>query len=616
MGFPNLSNYPRFGFDTETTGLRYKVDKVFGFSIATPDGMTWYFDIREQPNAVKWFNSEVKHYRGKIIAHNVSFDYRMSNHTEIYLPIERMEDTVIRACAINEHLYSYALDDLGHKYLGRGKETQLYQQLAAIFGGLATKNVQMKNISRAPSHIVAPYAEQDALLALNLYDWQEDEIKRQGIERIIEFETNRIPTFVRAEMRGIRVDEEYAEEAADKITPIIAAKQNELNKLAGEEINVNSSPQVKAMFEPKQLANGEWITSCGTPLKKTPKGKASLGAEALREIKDPKADFVQEVRSLLKTRDTFLRKHVIEHAIDGVVYPTINQSKGEDGGTGTGRLSYTDPALQQIPSRNKVVAAIVKPCFIPPEGMVWVDTDMASFEVRVFYHLIQNPEIIKLYAADPNKDAHLFVSELTGLVRNAEYSGQPNAKQLNLSMIFNSGNGAIAEKMGMLWEWNEFTVKRGKDAGKLVRYKKAGDEAEKIIAQYHHQVKGVRQLAEGCKATAEKRGHIFTYTGRRLRFPHGAHSYAASGKLIQATAADLNKENWTIIEDVLGNDGHLILNTHDSYSMALPENWRPYYEKVKKEIERPRLDIPLVLDLNGAGKNWWEALNRCVLPIK
>ena len=586
MRFPDLKKFPRFGFDTETTGLKYKVDKVFGFSIATPDGMTWYFDIREQPNAVKWFNNEVKHYNGKIIAHNCSFDYRMSHHTGIIVPLERMEDTVIRACSIDEHLYSYALDDLGLKYLNEGKETQLYAELAAIFGGLATKNVQMKNISRAPVHIVAPYAEQDALLALNLYDWQEGEIKRQGIERIIKFETEKMPTFIRAEMRGIRVDENYAEEAADKITPIIEEKQKNLNRLAGEEINVNSPPQVKAMFEPKQLANGEWITSCGTPLKKTPKGKASLGADALREIKDPKAGLVQEVRSLLKTRDTFLLKHVIEHAIDGFVYPNINQSKGEDGGTGTGRLSYTDPALQQIPSRNKVVAEIVKQCFLPPEGMIWCDTDMASFEVRVFYHLIQNPEIIRRYQIDPNKDAHLFVAELTGLVRNAEYSGQPNAKQLNLSMIFNSGDGAIAEKMGMPWEWNEFTVKRGRDAGKLVRFKKAGVEAEKIIAQYHQQVKGVRQLAQGCKSTAEKRGHIFTYTGRRLRFPNGAHSYAASGKLIQATAADLNKENWSIIEEVLGNDGHLILNTHDSYSMALPENWRPYYEKVKKEIEK------------------------------
>ena len=611
MRFPDLKNYPYFGYDTEATGLRYKVDKVFGFSIATPDGMTWYYDIREQPNAIKWLNNETKHYNGKIIAHNVSFDYRMSHHIGIILPIERTEDTVIRACAINEHLYSYALEDLGQKYLGEGKDLSLYQKLADIFGGKATKNVQMKNISRAPVHIVAPYAEQDALLAMRLWEWQEDEIKKQGIERIIEFETSKMPMFIRAEMRGIRVDEEYTEEAADKISPIIEEKQNELNKRASQEINVNSPTQVKKMFEPKQLASGEWITSCGTYLEKTPKGQASLGAEALRKITDPKASLVQEIRSLLKTRDTFLRKHVIEHAIGGRVYPTINQSKGEDGGTGTGRLSYTDPALQQIPSRNKIVAEIVKQAFLPDEGQIWADGDMASFEVRIFYHLIQNPEIIRRYLKDPYKDAHQFVADLTGLPRNAEYSGQANAKQLNLSMIFNSGNGAIAEKMGMPWTWEKFLPRGLIDIPEnWVHYKKAGIEAERIIAMYHQQVKGVRQLAKGCKATAEDRGYIYTYTGRRIRFPHGNHSYAASGLLIQSTAADRNKENWSIIEDVLGNDGHLILNTHDSYSMSLPENWKPYYNKVKKEIENSPFDIPLIMDLNGVGKNWWEAVKK------
>jgi DNA polymerase I-like protein with 3'-5' exonuclease and polymerase domains len=559
---------------------------------------------------VEWLNDEVKHYRGTIICANASFDYRMSHHTGIYLPLSRMDDVIIRASCINEHLPAYDLDFLGKKYLGKRKETDIYHELAAMFGGPATRKSQMKNISLAPSYIVDPYACTDTDVTLELWEWQEKEIKRQGIERIIKFERDRMPTFIRAEMRGIRVDIDYAEEAAAKITPLIDDLQTKLNDEAGKEINVNSSPQVKSLFEPTQLEDGSWVASDGTPLESTPKGQASLGAEALRKLTDPKAAKILDIRSLIKTRDTFLKGHVIGHAVGDRVYPTINQSKMPEGGTETGRLSYQNPAMQQIPSRNKEVAAIVKPCFLPDKGQVWVDGDMASFEVRIFYHLIQNKKIIEAYAKDPNKDAHLFASDLTGLPRNAEYSGQPNAKQLNLSMIFNSGDGAIADKMGMEWWWEEFIVKRGKDAGKKVRYKKAGAEAEKVIAQYHRQVPGVRELAQGCKDTAEKRGYIFTYTGRRLRFPSGAHSYAASGKLIQATAADRNKENWSIIEEILGNDGHLILNTHDSYSMSLPEDWKPYYDKVKKEVENAPFDIPLVLDFSGVGKNWWEAVKE------
>jgi DNA polymerase I-like protein with 3'-5' exonuclease and polymerase domains len=126
-------------------------------------------------------------------------------------------------------------------------------------------------------------------------------------------------------------------------------------------------------------------------------GGPSLKAEFLRELDHPAAKLIEEVRSLLKTRDTFLAKHILEHAVGDQVYPTINQTKGEDGGTGTGRLSYTDPAMQQIPSRNKKIAAIVKPCFLPDEGDVWIDLDQASFEVRMTGRSFSNIKRIRCW---------------------------------------------------------------------------------------------------------------------------------------------------------------------------------------------------------------------------
>lgn len=603
------SDFPYFGYDTETTGLAAN-DKAFGFSISTPGGKVDYVDVRRNPKKIDQLNDQLRNYNGKIICHNASYDYRMSRNAGINLPIQCLDDTVIRACQINEHLVSYELDKLVNKYLGKKKEIDIWHELAEIFGGPAARKSQIKNIQHAPPEVVAVYCNGDAELTRLLWEWQEEEIERQGIREICDFERGLMPTFIRAEMRGVRTDLDYAEEAADKITPIIEQKQKELDKRAGVKVNANSPLQVKKLFNPKQMGDGTWVASDGTPLESTPKGQASLGADALREINDPMAGLVLEIRSLIKTRDTFLRGHVIGNAIDGRVFPTINQNKGEDGGTGTGRLSYQTPALQQIPSRNKQVAAIVKPCFLPDEGYVWVDADEASFEVRVFAHLVNNPEIIQLYKNDPTIDFHQMVSELTGLVRNAEYSGQPNAKQLNLSMIFNSGKGAIADKMGMPWEWNEFTVKYGKDAGKVVRYKKAGPEAERVIASYHRRLPGIKELAEGCKKKAERRGYIFTSRGRRLRFPKGFKSYKASGLLIQATAADINKENWAIIEEQLDGVGHLILNTHDSYSMCMPEDWEPHYKRVEAALNRDRLRVPLVLELSGVGKNWWDAVKK------
>ena len=608
MIFPNLQQFDYFAYDTETTGLRYKVDTVFGFSISTPDGQNYYYDVRETPKAVDWLNDSARVYDGTIICHNASFDYRMSDHSGIYLPLEQLDDTVTRACLIDEHLFAYDLDSLGKKYLGVGKYGDIYRELADIFGGRATRNVQMPNLWKAPSKLVAPYAKADTRTTLDLWEWQRGEITRQNLHDIVAFELEVMPALIRAEIRGIRVDLDYAQMAFDKLTPFLVEQQGIINKIAGEEVNVNSSPQIKAIFNPIEVADGLWTASDGTPIGTTPKGGPSINAEILRGMDTPLSNAIIDLRSLIKTRDTFLGKHVMEHAIGDYVYPTINQNKGEDGGTGTGRLSITGPALQQIPTRNKETAAIIKPCFLPPEGMVWTDCDESSFEVRCFADLIGNQQIVNAYQSNPLLDLHQYVADLTGLPRGASYAGQPNAKQLNLSMIFNSGNGAIADKMGMAWEWNEFTARNGDK----IRYKKAGKEAEEVIARYHKRITGVRELANRDKKIAENQGFLTTYFGRKLRFPRGYKSYKASGLRIQATAADLNKENWLLIEEQLGKDGefgHLLLNTHDSYSLALPEDWKPHYNRIKKALEEEgRLKVPLILDWSGTGHNWQQAL--------
>lgn len=612
MNVPQLHKFGRFALDTETDGLQYKRNKVFGLSISTPDGEDYYWDIRHEPGILKWLADELltKNYKGTIVYANASFDIRMLENSDVNLVDRIFDDVIVRASCIDEHLPTYSLDFLAKKYLGEGKYGDIYRELADLFGGRATKNVQMPNLHRAPVATVSPYAKIDTRRTLQLYDWQETEIKRQGIERISEFERGLMPMFIRMEMHGIRVDESYTEEAISKIEPFVTQKQAEIDNVFGTKVNVNSSPQVKSIFVPTQDSNGNWHASDGTLLEKTPKGNASLNAETLRHMKHPGAAMILEQRSLIKTRDTFLKGHVLGSAIGGRVYPTINQSKSESGaGTGTGRLSIQGPAMQQIPSRNKKVAAIVKPCFLPDEGHVWVDADMASFEVRVFAHLAG---VLQAYEEDPHTDFHQFVADLTGLVRNAEYSGQPNAKQLNLSMIFNSGNGAIADKMGMSWEWQTF-LPRGKiDAPEnYITYKKAGPEAMQVINAYHRKLPGVAQLAEGCKATATKRGHIFTKYGRHIRFPRGWKTYKASGLLIQATAADINKENLQLITNVLGDEGKLLLNTHDSYSMSMPEDiWADKFKAVRRAIERPVLDVPLILDLNGHGVNWWDAIRK------
>jgi DNA polymerase I-like protein with 3'-5' exonuclease and polymerase domains len=610
MEFPRIQDADFITYDTETTGLVYPRDEAFSFGIALPDNSWYYYDLREEPQAGDWISETLENSRTLVICHNSSFDYRMSHTAGIQLPIDRLRDTVINACNINEHETDYSLDSLARKYTKRRKDSSIYAVMADLFGGLPTRNVQMARIARAPSEVVGPYCGDDCLATLDLWRWQLEEIERQGLHDIINFEHSLLPRFIQTEMHGVRVDTEYADEAASRMDSHVEELQKKLNRLAGREVNTNSVKQIREIFEPREVSPGTWQASDGTIVGTTEKGQPSFKSEYLREMKDEKAGLILEIRSGIKTSDTFLRKHVIEHSINGRVYPTINQNKGEEGGTGTGRLSYQNPALQQIPSRNKKVAAIVKPCFLPDEGQVWVDADMASFEVRIFAHLVNDPGIIAAYQEDPQTDFHQYVADIANLVRNATYSGQPNAKQLNLSMIFNSGDGAIADKMGMPWDWESF-IPRGKGEEDRITYKKAGPEAMEVINKYHRRLPGVRKLQNSAKKKALSRGYVFTKRGRRLRFPRGYKAYKASGILIQATAADYNKENWQIIGDVLDGEGRLLLNTHDSYGMSMPENWQPLYERVRREIENTsRARVPLVLDLSGSGPNWWEAVRK------
>jgi DNA polymerase I-like protein with 3'-5' exonuclease and polymerase domains len=615
MKYPDIKQFREIAIDTETTGLEVFTgrDKAFSFSMSTPYGKDYYWDLRQDSYAITWLTRALDSFAGNIVFANAPFDYFALKHVGVDLSREleemRFRDVIGRACLIDEHLMTYKLDNLAKKYLGLGK-VDIVPELAAIFGGRKTQNVQMRNLHKAPAELVGKYAMRDTRATLDLYYWQEKEIARQGIESIVKFEETITPVVIGMMSHGIRVDTEAAEKAMRDLTPHIDSLQKQIDDLTGvKEFNVNSSPQIREIFKPRQSPDDdEWYTKDGILLPKTKTGGASLDKTVLRDMNTPLSNSIMELRSQLKTRDTFLGQHVLEHQVNGRIHPSINQNKGEDGGTGTGRLSISNPAMQQIPSRNKTVAEIVKGVFLPDEGQVWVDSDLASFEVRVFAHLINNPVVNNIFAKDPNTDFHQLVGDMTHLPRIAEYPGQPNAKQLNLAMIFNQGRGATAEAMGMPWEWDEFIG----DEGKLVRYKKPGLEAATVIENYHKQLPGVREFADAAKATAERRGYVKTKFGRRLRFTgrERRFSYKASGLLIQSNAADWNKlfirEIYRLCKEM---GGSLLLNTHDSYGKSMPPalDIEKYREIANLVSNFQHSRVPLILEINQPGKNWWQS---------
>jgi DNA polymerase I-like protein with 3'-5' exonuclease and polymerase domains len=603
--------------DTETTGLDWQKDRVFGVALAWLDEhdriCSDYFDVRKSPTKYQQLRDKAPQFK-KVVNHHMKFDVHMLLNDRVKIDPAVCECTMIRAALINEHLFKYDLDSLALKYLNKRKDVEIYQKLADIFGGKATKGSQMRNLPNAPIELVAHYAKVDAELALELYLWQEDEIERRELHQVCELERRLFPYVVRMERGGIRVDLDETERRRELLTITIDRHQKKINKLAGFEVNPNPSNSIKELFKPKMHKDGYWVTECGTVLESTGAGAPSIDKEALERIRHPAASLILSVRKLIRMRDTFLGKHVLEHARDGRVHPNINQTKGDDtGGTGTGRLSYTDPALQQIPSRDKEMAKIIRPVFLPDESMGWAYGDLDQHELRIFHHFVNNPKIVESYRADPDLDGHAAVAKLTGLPRNPQPGGKStaNAKQMNLAMIFNMGGGELAANMGLPFTIESFK-KGARGEEEEHQYKKAGPEAQKIIDDYYAMMPGVKEIAQKARSIAKSRGYVKTLKGRHIRFPGGMFCYKASGLVYQGSAADLNKENMIRICEYLDSecpDGRLLLNIHDEYSLSLPFGGaKGHLAAIKAEIQRrPELRVPIRIDFSEPSSNWWDA---------
>ena len=605
--YPDILQFDRIAYDTETTGLHWWKDKIFGVSISTPDGKDYYWDIRNDPNVVSWLRDMIPRCK-MVIGHNIKFDCHMSRELGIILPWDRCDDTMIRAAIIDEHMLSYDLDSVAKKYLGVGKDTDMYHELADIFGGAATKNVQMKNISRAPSAIVERYAKRDTRACLDLYDHQQGLIEKQELQAVCELERQLIPVLVDIEYHGVRVDEDEARKAVKTITTIAESKQRELNQLAGFEVNPNPSGSIHQLFKP-ELVDGQWFLCDGTLANATGAGKASIDANTLRIMKHPAAALILSLRKMLKTRDTFLKGHILAHANNGRVHANFNQTRSDnDLGTITGRLSVNSPALQQIHKRDADIASVVRALFLPDYfEHDWVCNDWAQMDFRVFAHYVNDPRIIQMYADNPDTDFHQLTSDMTGLPRSGRFSGDPNAKQINLGLVFGMGQGKLAQEMGLPCE-----ITTGHD-GKV--YVKPGSEAMAVFEKYHSSIPGVQSLLGKASAVAKSRGFVKTILGRNIRFPRGQFTHKAGGLIFQGSAADALKvkliELWLYFKEQ-NNGSRLMLNVHDEFDCSVPKGDTKTREDISRiviafnEGDRINFRVPIRTD-QGIGDNWWEA---------
>lgn len=588
LNIGRLSEYKVVAPDVETTGLHWYTDKVFGIALAAlqDDGrvVSDYFDIREKPRVVEVLARELPRCK-LVVNHHIKFDAHFLRETGIQLPMDRLGCTSVRAALINEHEPSFSLDALGLKYLKEGK-VDIWAELAKLFGGAPTRAIQIKNLHRAPVSLAARYAAPDPALALKLWLWQEKEIKKQDLQQVWDLERRLLPVLVDIEQHGIRIDERRTRAALKGAIERTEQAQAKLNRLVDKVVNVNSSPQMHALFDADSV-DKEFLRK-----KMVEGGK-----------KGELAGLVIDVRKYTKGQ-SFLKDHILGHLHRGRVHCNYNQTRGGDNelGTGTGRFSIDDPALQQIPIRDRDIAELVRPCFVPDTGEVWGRSDWDQFEFRWFAHYLEDPKITGMYDANPDSDFHQVVSDLTGIPRDPEYAGGPAAKRINLGLVFGMGAGTMAAEMRM-----DFTIdERG--------YYHPGPKAKELFDKYHENVPGVKALLSKASSIAKARGYVRTVGGRHIRFPKGMYSHKAGGLVFQGSSADCMKMK--MIEEhawCKPRGIHILLSVHDELDFSIPKpEVKQFKIAMKHHLETfdgvvcpIRCDIPIRASIT-TGPNWWE----------
>lgn len=434
--FPDLSNEKIIAIDLETkdpniktfgSGWPRKDGEIVGIAIATAN-FNGYFPIAhdvggnmDKKMVLKWFQDVLKTESTKIF-HNASYDVGWIRSYD-YTINGKIVDTMIAAALVDENRFSYSLNNLAKDYLGKMKaETELKQR--AEEWGLDAK----ADIWRLPAQYVGFYAEQDAQLTLELWNHFELEIRRQFLTDIWLTEMELLPYVIKMREHGVRVDLDKAERMKKDF--IIREKEilKEIKKISGVNVDPWAARSVSVAFD-----------RLGIKYPLTEKTKEpSFTSNWLENCKEPIAKLIKEVREVNKFYSAFIDS-ILKYSFKGRIHAEIHQLKGDGGGTVTGRLSYSNPNLQQVPARNKELGPLIRSLFLPDIDHSWGSFDYSQQEPRLVVHYAASigegyegsHKLISAYEKE-DADFHQTVAEMANIPR-------AQAKTINLGLFYGMG---------------------------------------------------------------------------------------------------------------------------------------------------------------------------------
>ncbi|MCE9942672.1 DNA polymerase I [Aeromonas rivipollensis] len=583
-----LQAAPLFAFDTETTSLDYMEARVVGVSFAIEPGKAAYVPFGHDYLGAPTQLTE-QQVLGKLkplledparlkVGQNLKYDRNVLQNHGIDLQGIAF-DTMLESYVLNSTASRHDMDSLARKYLG--VETISFEEIA----GKGAKQLTFNQIELEQA---APYAAEDADITLRLHQtlWGELSKLPELAKVFTEIELPLLPVLARMELLGTTIDPKLLHQQSQEIEVRLAELERQAHELAGQEFNLSS---------PKQLGEILFV-KLGLPiLKKTPKGAPSTAEEVLAELAEtydlPR--LLMEHRGLAKLKSTYTDKlPLMIKPQTGRVHTSYHQAVAA-----TGRLSSTDPNLQNIPVRNEQGRRI-RQAFIPSAGYKLVAADYSQIELRIMAHLSGDQGLLTAFAE--GKDIHkATAAEVFGVALDAVTTDmRRSAKAINFGLIYGMSAFGLAKQLGI---------------GRA--------EAQKYMDLYFERYPGVLEYMERTRQQAEARGYVETLFGRRLYLPDiksrnaglrkGAERAAINAPM-QGTAADIIKramiavDGW--IRGITDGSIHMLMQVHDELVFEIrEEKLEEYIALIKEKMSAAaELHVPLVVEA-GTGDNWDQA---------
>ncbi|MFM4797578.1 DNA polymerase I [Aeromonas caviae] len=583
-----LQAAPLFAFDTETTSLDYMEARVVGVSFAIEPGKAAYVPFgHDYLGAPVQLTEAVV--LGKLkplledparlkVGQNLKYDHNVLLNHGIELQ-GIAYDTMLESYVLNSTASRHDMDSLARRYLN--VETISFEDIAG-------KGVKQLTFNQIELEQAAPYAAEDADITLRLHQALWGKLSAEpGLAKVFsEIELPLLPVLARMERLGTTIEPKLLHQQSQEIEVRLAELEKQAHELAGQEFNLSS---------PKQL--GEILfTKLGLPIiKKTPKGAPSTAEEVLAELAETYElpQLLMEHRGLAKLKSTYTDKlPLMIKPQTGRVHTSYHQAVAA-----TGRLSSTDPNLQNIPVRNEQGRRI-RQAFIPCAGYKLVAADYSQIELRIMAHLSGDKGLLTAFAE--GKDIHkATAAEVFGVALDAVTSDmRRSAKAINFGLIYGMSAFGLAKQLGI---------------GRA--------EAQKYMDLYFERYPGVLEYMERTRQQADAQGYVETLFGRRLYLPdiksrnaglRKAAERAAINAPMQGTAADIikramiNVDGW--IRGIEDESIRMLMQVHDELVFEIrEEKLEEYIALIKEKMSgAAELDVPLVVEA-GTGDNWDQA---------